>query len=167
MRLIYTLPHLEFCTSLSGSLMVPEWLTWHTVTSVSPTSTGQWLAGAPIETGTDAAAILSCNKQDMQSFKWKLLINKDNKSSNSYSTLHLLYLFKIYNKIEQTSWLHNCKLLVLVHHTSTNQWIQNLGPWMVTAPWQIWQTKIFLFILNVNWVSEVWNLWINLSNSWI
>lgn len=143
--------------------MVPEWLTWYTATSVSPTSTGQWLAGAPIETGTDAAAILSCSKQDMQSFNWKLLINKDNRSNNSYSRLHLLYLFKLNKQagcIIANYWF-------LVHHTSANQWIQNLGPWMVTAPWQIWQTKIFLFILNVNWVSEVWNLWINLSNSWI
>lgn len=148
--------------------MVPEWLTWYTVTSVSPTSTGQWLAGAPIETGTDAAAILSCSKQDMQSFNWKLLINKDNRSNNSYSRLHLLYLFKIYNKIDQTSWLHYCKLLVFgpsYFHKPMNTKPGALDGDCTVA--NIWQTKIFLFILNVNWVSEVWNLWINLSNSWI
>lgn len=147
--------------------MVPEWLTWYTVTSVSPTSTGQWLAGAPIETGTDAAAILSCNKQDMQSFNWKLLINKDNRiiiltPGSIYCTC-----LKFIIKLNKQAGCIIANYWFLVHHTSTNQWIQNLGPWMVTARWQIWQTKIFLFILNVNWVSEVWNLWINLSNSWI
>lgn len=104
---VYTLLHFKFYTALNDqvrwdqwwSLGVSGWPTWHTVTSVSPTSTGQWLAGAPIETGTDAAAIHSYNIS-IHNISENYTRTKAN---NSYTRLHLGYLAKVYNKSDQRS----------------------------------------------------------------